>query len=203
VKKAGIQPEHSADDANFTVSDVTLPAGQMWLAPSSGKFKIAGFNYKYVLNNSAPWKISSLSGSVYISSPGVILYVTANLNLGSGEQIMLAPGASVTMYVGAANASLGGNGVINQGGVAKDFTYYGLPSNTQFGLSANAAFTGYINAPEADFTLGGGGNNTYDFVGACLVKSVAMNGHFNFHYDESLVNTPAPSGYVVISWDEL
>jgi len=30
-----------------------------------------------------------------------------------------------------------------------------------------------------------------------------MNGHFNFHFDESLGSTPVLSGYVAISWDEL
>jgi len=202
AKKPGIQPGHSADDASFNVADNSLPTGQTWVTPSQGKYKINGINYKYILDSSSAWKIPNLSGSVYINGANVVLYVSDVLNLGSGTQITVAPGASVSMYVGAPTASIGGSGVVNLGGQAKDFIYYGLPSNTQFGLRANAAFTGYINAPEADFTLGGGGNNYYDFVGACLVKSVVMNGHFHFHYDESLVVTPAPSGYVVTSWDD-
>jgi len=202
AKKPGIQSGHFADDANFTVSDVSLPTGQTWMTPSPGKYKINGVTYKYVLNNTAAWKIANLSGSVYINSPDVIVYVPSNLSIGSGQQITIGPDASVSMYVGAANASIGGSGVVNLGGQAKDFTYYGLPSNTALVMSANASFTGYIDAPSADFTLGGGGNNTYDFLGASLTKSVTMNGHFNFHYDESLAVIPAPSGYVVISWDE-
>jgi hypothetical protein len=204
-KKPGIEPGHALQDAATAAPDVSLPSGVSWLAPSSGKYKVNGFNYKYSLNNAAAWKISSLSGSIYVSSPGVVLYVDSTLSIGSGEQIFLAPGASLTLYVGAPDANIGGNGVVNQGGRAKDFVYYGLPSNKSLGLSANAAFTGSINAPSADFTLGGGGNNTYDFAGACVVNSVVMNGHFNFHYDESLPNTAAPvsSGFVAMSWDEL
>ena len=204
-KKPGIQSGHSVDDANFTVSDVQLPAGKSWQTPTAGKYKINGVNYKYFLNSAGggAWKMSQLSDSVYVASPEVILYVTDDIKLGSGAQIMVNSGASFSLYVGAASASVGGNGVVNEGGLSKDFTYYGLPSNTTLDLGANASFTGYINAPNADFELGGGGNNTYDFVGACLVKSVTMNGHFNFHYDESLVNTPTASGYVVIAWDEL
>ncbi len=203
AKKAGIQPGHVADDANFTVSDNKLPTGQTWLSPSAGKYKVKGLTYKYMLNSSAPWKVSALTGNIYVSSPGVVLYVTDKLDLGSGEGITLAPGASVTLYVGAPTASIGGNGVINPGGMAKDFAYFGLPSNTAFALSANAAFTGTINAPSADFALGGGGTDTYDFVGSCLVKSVVMNGHFNFHYDEGLASTLVLAGYTAISWDEL
>jgi len=53
-------------------------------------------------------------------------------------------------------------------------------------VGANANFVGAIWAPQADFTLGGGGNNTYDFIGAVVTRSVKLNGHFNFHFDENL-----------------
>jgi len=172
------------------------------LPPLPGLYLINGVIYNYVLNNSAARKVSNLSGNVYVSGPDVLVYVTGSLSIGSGQQIVVAPGASVSMYVGGATATVGGQGVINQTGLAKNFNYYGLPSNTAVTFSANAAFTGNINAPEAAFTLGGGGNNTYDFAGACVVKSVKMNGHFNFHYDEDLVNSKA-TGYAAISWDEL
>ncbi len=45
---------------------------------------------------------------------------------------------------------------------------------------------GTIYAPEVAFTLGSGGLNTYDFQGAWVVRSLAVNGHFNFHFDENL-----------------
>ena len=92
---------------------------------------------------------------------------------------------------------------VNQNGDAMAFQYYGLPSNTSLSLNGNAAFTGVIYAPNADFTLGGGGNSTYDFVGASVTKSVRMNGHFHFHYDESIANRSKIGGYVVYSWNEI
>src|SRR5262249_24762696 len=152
-------------DATFSVADISLPAGANWLQATGGKYKVNGVNYKYVLNNAGPWKISNLSASVYVSDPGVVVYVDKALSLGSGTQITIGPGASLTLYVGAQDATIGGNGIVKQGGRAKDFVYYGLPSNTSLAMSANAALTGYINAPDADFTLGGGGSDTYDFVG--------------------------------------
>ncbi len=199
----GIESGHFRDDVNFSFSDVSLPPIQSWLPPAPGKYKINGVPYKYVLDNTSAWTVAKLADSVYVNGKDVILYVTGDMSLGSGMEIRLAPGASLKLYVGAASATIGGNGIVNGSGQAKDFIYYGLPSNINFSLAANAAFVGQINAPAADFTLGGGGKNTYDFIGACLAKSVTMNGHFNFHYDESLMNTPAPTGFVATSWDEL
>ena len=107
------------------------------------------------------------------------------------------------MYVGAPTASISGNGVVNDSNVAINFQYLGLSSNTSLGLGANAVFYGCIYAPSAVFTLGGGGNNTTDFIGASVSYSVKMNGHFNFHYDESLLQSGPSRGYIVTSWREL
>jgi len=202
--KAGIQDGHLSDDAVFGVPDAKLPANKLWLPPIPGKYKVNGVTYKYVLNNAAAWKLSNLDGSVYVSSPDVILYVTDSVNLANkGDQLHIASGGSISFYVGAPSVTLSGQGIINDSGSAKNFTYYGLPTNTQFKLGANAAFTGTIYAPQCDFTLGGGGNNVYDYAGACVVKSVTMNGKFQFHYDEALADIPTLTGYVAISWDEL
>jgi hypothetical protein len=59
-----------------------------------------------------------------------------------------------------------------------------------------------IYAPDAAFSLGGGGNNNYDFVGGSVTKTVSINGHFNFHYDECLKNGPARE-YVITAWNEI
>ncbi len=196
----GIQKGHFKDDASFTISEVTLPSVSSWLTPLSGKYKINGAAYNYVLNNSGAWKVSALSGSVYITGANVVLYVTDTFD---SEKIVLAPGASVSMYVGAADVKISGQGIINQGGQSKNLTYYGLPSNKSFTLGGNAAFIGSIYAPQADFVLSGGGNNDFDYAGSCVVKSVKMNGHFKFHYDEALADVPAATGFTAISWDEL
>jgi arabinogalactan endo-1,4-beta-galactosidase len=51
-------------------------------------------------------------------------------------------------------------------------------------------------------TLGGGGNDKKDFIGASVTKSVKMNGHFNFHYDEYLRTIGPGRGYIPIAWAE-
>jgi len=55
--------------------------------------------------------------------------------------------------------------------------------------------------PGAYFKLGGGGNNTYDFVGAAVVGSMKLNGYFHFHYDESVKLCPqAPQTVTSPGW---
>jgi hypothetical protein len=129
------------------------------------------------------------------------LYVTGNVSLSGQSQIVIAPGATLDLYVGG-SASLAGKGIMNQNATASSFGYWGLASNTSISLSGNAAFTGTIYAPYAALTMGGGGNDDYDFVGAAIINTVKMNGHYNFHYDEALGKFGANRGYKIISWNE-
>jgi hypothetical protein len=132
-----------------------------------------------------------------------VLYVTGNFSMSGQSYFKISPGASLKLYVGGSSASLGGQGVLNEAGNAANFSYHGLPGNTSLSLSGNAAFTGTIYAPNADFSLGGGGNNNYDFVGASVTKTATMNGHFNFHYDENLARVGPAKDFIVTSWNEM
>ncbi len=205
--KTGIEAGHVVADATQTFPDATLPdtGAVAWkiLQPVPGGYTNNGVVYKYRVDATKPWQIANLDGSVYVNGTGVKLYVTTSVNFPNDGQITIPAGNSLSMYVAAPSFTLGGKGVVNGTGVSSGFQYYGLPSNTALTFSANAAFVGQIYAPEADFTLGGGGNNTYDFAGLCLTRSVTMNGHFNFHFDESSVYQLKLFGYSSISWDEL
>jgi hypothetical protein len=117
-----------------------------------------------------------------------------------GSYIQIAPGGSLKLYVGGGSAKLT---TVNTDGNANTFQYYGLPANTSLEWGGNAEYVGTIYAPKAAFTLGGGGNNVYDFQGACMVWSVVMNGHFKFHYDENLAKNGPLRGYIVTDWREL
>jgi choice-of-anchor A domain-containing protein len=91
---------------------------------------------------------------------------------------------------------------MNSPGYAKNFQIYGLPSLTSVSFHGNAGFVGTIYAPEADMTGGGGGNNVQDTSGAMVVKSVTLNGHWNFHYDQSLKTFGPTLGWVATKWSE-
>jgi len=92
---------------------------------------------------------------------------------------------------------------VNLTGNAINFGFFGLPSLTSIVWSGNNQYVGTVYAPEGDFTCGGGGNNTMDYQGACVVKTVTMNGKFNFHYDENLKRNGPMSGFQVASWKEM
>ncbi len=71
-------------------------------------------------------------------------------------------------------------------------------------MSGNSAFNGTIYAPEADISFSGGGNNTVDFMGAIVGKSVRISGKYQFHYDESLgAGSNGSDYYYATSWREV
>jgi choice-of-anchor A domain-containing protein len=161
-------------------------------------------SYTYV-TDTGNYQMSSLGLSgrgEYLVRGDTVLYITGDLSMSGQSQITILPGASLTIYL-AGNASLSGNGIMNLSQNAAQFTLNGLPTCTSLKLSGNAAFTGSIYAPNADITMNGGGNNTYDCVGAMTVKSATLTGHFNFHYDESLARTGGRVQYKVASWSEI
>jgi hypothetical protein len=203
----GIQPGWSRNDMNVSFPEVQAPFAGGSFTPAGGNQ--GGTNYTYLLTG-GNYLTSSLSMSgqnkmlVTVSS---VLWVTSSFSMAGQSQITLAPGVTLKLYVGdttgsGASASLAGNGIVNPGN-AMNFQYYGMPSNTSLSYSGNGAFTGAIYAPDANFSLGGGGNNTYDFVGASVTSTVTMNGHFHFHYDENLARIGPSRGYIITSWNEI
>jgi choice-of-anchor A domain-containing protein len=116
-----------------------------------------------------------------------VLYVAFDISIvGSSSSIVIAPDASLTLYIAAPTASIGGNGIVNQAGYATNCLVYGLPTCTRIDIQGNGTFKGCIYAPQASLTLNGSGSGQDDFIGAAAVKSMTLNGHFNFHYDEAL-----------------
>jgi hypothetical protein len=206
----GFQPGHFKDD--FILSDfpdVTAP-NATWFAPQAN-VSVGGKTYDYFLGTFNTYSVGNLSGSLYVSQPNTVLYVTGTVSISgnaqgnrAAPQIRIGPDASLTMYVAGASTSITGNGVVNETSLAKNFQYYGLPNNTSISITGNGAFYGTIYAPQADFTLKGSGNNsTDDFTGSSITKNTTMTGNFNFHYDDSLSTLTTLGGYDVISWEEL
>jgi hypothetical protein len=198
----GVEPGWSGDDMNVDFQEVDPPFTGGAFTPAGGS--VSSTNYTYVLT-SGNWQLSSLvmSGSDSIIVTGnAVLYVTGNVNLSGQSFIYIPANGSLKMYVAGSDASIGGKGAVNSSGNSTNFFYLGLPSNKTISMSSNASFTGSIYAPSADLTLGGGGNDSYDFVGASVTASVRMNGNFNFHYDETL-NKVMNGRLAITSWKEL
>jgi choice-of-anchor A domain-containing protein len=110
-------------------------------------------------------------------------------------------GAKLTMYVASSTFSIGAGKI--DGGRAANLSYYGLPSNTSINFSGNGTFTGTIYAPNAAVTLSGSGGNDYDIVGSVIAKTVTINGHFQFHFDEDLLTSGPARGYTAVHWSEI
>ena len=199
----GIQPGYASSNMNVAFPDVAAPFSGGAVTPGGGT--VGGTNYAYVIGagNNQLTSVSMSGQQKAIVTGNAVLYVTGNISFSGQSFLYIAPGATLKLYVAGASASLSGQGVANANANATNFFYYGLPSNTSLSLSGNSAFTGVIYAPQADFSMSGGGNNTYDLVGAAIVNTIKMSGHFNFHYDENLSRLNLGRDYVVTSWDEL
>jgi len=201
--KKGFEPGSRRDDMNVDFKDVPVPFNGGAFTPFGGW--VNNVYYKYIVLN-GNWQLTDfkLTGSEKMRVLGkAVLYVTQDFDMTGNTQIEISPGASLKLFVGASSASIGGNGVANATGLASSFAYLGLPSNKTLTYSGNAAFTGTVYAPDADFNLNGGGHGPYDFVGASVTKTVRMNGHFKFHYDEALGKYGPIRGFVVNSWNEM
>lgn len=157
--------------------------------------------YDYVFD-SGQYQCSTLDGKILVLGDAIV-YVTGDFALTGSEGIQINPGARMRLYMAGSSAKLAGNGVINATGNADNFWYFGLPSNTSLDFGGNGTFTGVIYAPQAAFSLNGGGSGTDDFIGASVTKTVNMHGHFRFHYDEALARKGASRGYIIDSWDEV
>ncbi|HWX19614.1 MAG TPA: hypothetical protein VN578_06880 [Candidatus Binatia bacterium] len=199
--QSGVEAGHYKNDFNMDFPDV-LPPYQTGLPPVDGT--VGGTNYTWVLGN-GNYMYTQGNGANFNSDDTILVqgsarvYVTGNFVMHDGASIIIAPGASLELYVGGANTSI--STVYNAGNCAT-FNYFGLPGNTSIGLTGNASFLGTIYAPNANLTLSGGGNNTLDYQGAVSVNTISMNGHFNFHFDENLKRSGPMRGYQITSWGE-
>ena len=194
--------DYNADFPDVTVPSLTNPSDVVKNGTGTNTYELA--NGDYFVNGS----FTVANKETVLITGKVRLYVTGDFTMTgqNGSYISIAPGATLQLYVGTESGPAVSTTflTVNNAGNAANFQYYGLPSNTSASWSGNASYIGTVYAPEAQFTLNGGGNNsTRNYQGSCVVKSVIMNGHFNFHYDEALKHTGPVSGYTIASWREL
>jgi len=156
-------------------------------------------SYDYILDD-GNYMLTSLNGTVYVRGNAKLYVNGTTCNM---TDMDIKPGNVFNLYSSAPSVSIGGNNSVYSDNTADAFTFWGLPTCTSISISGNGSFNGTIYAPQADMTLNGGGNNTVDLVGAAVVKSATLNGHFNFHYDEALARIGPSRGYIISTWDEL
>jgi len=175
------------------------------------------YTYNYTIYDSAPLYVTNhydhvlASGDYYTSDLGGKTLVTGTarlvmpdgLKMSGNDQVTIQPGAGLTLWSGGDSMTIGGNGILNQGGNAASLIAYGAPTVKDLTFNGNGEFTGVLIAPNADTRMNGGGTGVDDFTGAIMVNSVKMNGHFRFHYDEALSRLPSNGRFLITSWDEI
>lgn len=155
--------------------------------------------YDYILRG-GDYRLTTLNGTVYVEESSR-LCVDVTLRLAG---LTIKPGRTFNLYCNATQAEVGGRTQINPGGRSTDFYFWGTTNLASLTLNGNAGLTGAFYAPNAGVNLNGGGNSTVaDFSGAIVARSVVLNGHFNFHYDEALGRLGPDRGWHVTQWNEL
>jgi hypothetical protein len=197
--ETGMQPGAFADDMNAVFDPVEEPFTSGQSIPIGDT--IDGTTYDFIMG-SGNYQVSDFGGTVLIQGDAV-LYVTSSIDFSGEDKLVIAPDASLKIYMSGAKTSFSGSATWNADGSPLQLQYYGLPTNTSIEISGNGAFSGTIYAPAADLTLNGGGRDEYDFSGASISKSVTMNGKVQFHYDEALLDYGDYMGYIPVTWDEI
>jgi hypothetical protein len=160
---------------------------------------------------------NSLSGKTIAIGNNVNLALPNGLSMdGNNDSIAIMPfgnvlgapttgpvGAALVVYSGGTSCTVSGNAVINQPGYPIDFILYCAPTVTSFTLNGNGGFNGVLIAPSVDLNLNGSGSTDIDFVGAAMVNSATLNGHFHFHYDECLANYKNNPRFLITAWNEV
>jgi hypothetical protein len=204
-----LEPGYSQNDLNIYIPDAPAPPTGGLPLPSrtTNPFQGTSYGNSYLLTDSGSgnYQASSiqLSSSEKILVKGhVKLYVTGNFKMSGQSQIIVGTNSSLTFY-GGGSIDLSGGGMVNRTGSATNVTFNGLTTCTSIQFTGGSDFIGTIYAPQAAFKMSGGGNNIYNFVGSAVAGSINLNGKYQVHYDESLIQVPAGQHYYVTSWREI
>ncbi|MFA6543061.1 MAG: hypothetical protein WCS99_01465 [Limisphaerales bacterium] len=157
--------------------------------------------YEHILDN-GDYFLADIDDDNVLVRGNARLYVRGSVSESGGRAITVANSGTLQMWV-SGSISLSGQAAVNSTGDALRMMVYGLPTCTSATFSGNATWTGTLYAPQAALTFNGGGSDTVDFIGAAIVGSAQLNGHFSFHYDENLGRNGPSSSFVIDSWVEL
>ncbi|MHC4286622.1 MAG: DUF7305 domain-containing protein, partial [Planctomycetota bacterium] len=112
----------------------------------------------------------------------VEIYVMGDLKLGNGDEVIIQPDASLTIFLGG-NLYVDNSGGINN--LTKDPTklqIFGLDTCKNMDFKNSGTFYGAIYAPDADIHL----FNSFNLYGAVVGKSFSQDMNANFYYDMNL-----------------
>ena len=125
----------------------------------------------------------SQTGIVEIKGGDVVLYITGNIDMGNGCEVIVRPGSSLTLYVDGNISADNSVGFNNQAGNVRDFQLFATGTSAQlFNMKAKSSIFGTIYAPDVDITL----YPSVEMRGAIVGKNVTFKSGGTFYYDEAL-----------------
>jgi hypothetical protein len=195
-----VEGGHYTDDVNVYIPPGALPVpypNPLVAGPSPGVIGMTP--YQYILGT-GDYRFNvdmTITGTMIVTGKARI-HLLRNLTVTTGA-IQIAPGASVEIYVSGSTVAIGGAGVINYPGFAKNLAIIGLPTCTRVDYTGTSIFCGTIYAPHADIKMTG----TAQAIGAWVGKTFKITGTMDVHYDESLKGKPNEGRYIAASWKEL
>jgi hypothetical protein len=195
-----IETGHKRDDFNVYIPDAALPPNFSALPIPLAGGNILGTNYLYVASNGdySAGNISMGSGEVFLVTGRARILVTGNVNLTGDAAIILTTNATVEWYQLGSTVNMGGRGVVNKRGFAKDFQLIGLRTCTSVSYAGSFQFIGTVYAPSSTVILSG----SADAYGALVGNSIELSGGMGLHYDEAL-NSPQKIRFIASSWQEI
>jgi cytoskeletal protein CcmA (bactofilin family) len=181
----GIQPGYFTEDMNAGFPNTVMPVSSAaWLPMPASVGGVITFS------SSGSYRVSSgtVNGKLVVAAPNVRLRVDSGMSFSGTGGITINSNASITIYLNCPSAQIAGQGVINIG-VASQCYIFGTPNLKSLDLGGNGEITCAVYAPQADVLLHGGGSSDQDFSGAIVANSLRFTGHYNIHFDESLLRT--------------
>jgi len=135
----------------------------------------------------------------------VVIYVTGDLLMGQGAQILLTNGYCLSIFVGEqfkspAEGCLLTNMTTPDNPRPKYFEIFGISSEVvEWVLGNSETFYGVIYAPNANLTI----HNSGEIFGSIAARNISLNNSGEIHYDMTLAQEAKYfAGYVINRWWE-
>ena len=128
-----------------------------------------------------------LSGQTTVTFTGrSTIYLTGSdsIKMGAQNSIIIAGTGPVIIYIDG-NATIGGQGIVNNSGLPANFQIYGTSTCTSIDYNGQTAFYGAIYALQATMTMSGQSG----MYGAFIADQTIIGGVGGVHYDESLLTS--------------
>jgi hypothetical protein len=137
-----------------------------------------------------------------IAGGDVVLHVTGDISMGQDCEIVVQPGASLTLYLDGDLVAANNSGFNNLTKIASSLTLYGTGTAPQtFDIKAKSDVFGVVYAPNADVDVYAAG----DVYGSIVADSFEFKAGGNFYYDEALKDVSVDDDgvrFMVTRWSE-